>query len=107
MNVLNMMLTDDLVLAALREVIDPELGLNIVDLGLVYGVNITGDAGVTIEMTLTTPGCPLQANFREAVERVLWRAFPDLPEVNVALVWNPPWTPEMISEEGRAELGLF
>lgn len=102
----NMMLTDDLVLAALREVIDPELGLNIVDLGLVYGVEVSDDGSVAIEMTLTTPGCPLHASFREAIERTLWRAFPDLRDVSVSLVWEPPWTPEMLSDEGRAELGL-
>lgn len=103
---LNMMLTDDLVLAALREVIDPELGLNIVDLGLVYDVDISDDGSVAIEMTLTTPGCPLHASFREAIEQTLWRAFPDLQDVSVSLVWDPPWTPEMLSDEGRAELGF-
>ena len=106
-NTLQMMLTDDLVYAALREVMDPELGLNIVDLGLIYDVNIGQEGRIAIEMTLTTPGCPLHASFREEIERTLWRSFPDLQGVSVALVWDPPWTPEMISPEGRAELGLF
>ena len=106
MDLLNMMLTDELVYAALRDVIDPELGLNIVDLGLIYAVRIGYEGQISIEMTLTTPGCPLHASFRDAIEQTLQRAFTDLADVSIELVWEPPWSPEMISPEGRAELGL-
>lgn len=102
-----MIVTDELVTAALREVMDPELGINIVDLGLVYGVDIGEDGRIGIELTLTTPGCPLHASFREEIEETLWRSIPGVTEVEVALVWEPPWTPELITAEGRAELGLY
>ena len=101
------MVTEDLVYAALHEVMDPELGINIVDLGLVYGVDIHPQGQIDIELTLTTPGCPLHASFRDDIEETLWRAIPGVQAVNVALVWQPPWTPEMISEAGREELGFF
>ncbi|HRQ40072.1 MAG TPA: metal-sulfur cluster assembly factor [Chloroflexota bacterium] len=57
---------------------DPELGLNIVDLGLIYNVDINADGRITIPMTLTTPGCPLHASFAEEIERVLWQSIPDI-----------------------------
>lgn len=101
------MVTETLVYAALREVMDPELGINIVDLGLVYGVEISDDGHIAIELTLTTPGCPLHASFKEDIESTLWRAIPEIQGVSVDLVWQPPWTPEMITPEGRAELGFF
>lgn len=101
-----MFLTEELVYAALKEVIDPELGLNIVDLGLIYEVDIKGGA-VTIVMTLTTPGCPMHASFRSEIEATLWRALPGLESVTVALVWDPPWTPAMLTPAGRAELGFY
>lgn len=102
----NLFMTEEMVYAALEEVIDPELGLNIVDLGLIYDVVIE-DGRIGITMTLTTPGCPLHASFKSEIEATLWRAFPDLEDVTVELVWTPPWTPEKISPEGRAELGLY
>lgn len=105
-NVSDFLLTEERVYAALREVIDPELGINIVDLGLIYGVEID-NGSVQITMTLTTPGCPMHASFKDDIEMTLWRALPGLRDVSVALVWQPPWTPEMLTPEGRAELGLF
>jgi metal-sulfur cluster biosynthetic enzyme len=104
-NALQMFLTEELVYAALKEVIDPELGLNIVDLGLIYEVTIA-DGAVTVVMTLTTPGCPMHASFRSEIEATLWRALPGLDSLDIQLVWEPPWTPEMLTAEGRAELGL-
>jgi metal-sulfur cluster biosynthetic enzyme len=104
-NALQMFLTEELVYAALKEVIDPELGLNIVDLGLIYEVAIE-DGAVTVVMTLTTPGCPMHASFRSEIEATLWRALPGLDSLDFQLVWEPPWTPEMLTAEGRAELGL-
>lgn len=90
---------------ALRAVIDPEIGLNIVDLGLVYDVQIAAETGaVAVEMTLTTPGCPLHAVIDSAVREVLGD-LAGVRSVALDLVWSPPWTPEMISPEGRRALG--
>ncbi len=99
-------LTEDLVNAALQSVIDPELGINIVDLGLVYGSDISDEGHITINMTLTTPGCPLHASFAEEIERVLWRTMPGITGVTINLVWEPRWDPSLISAEGLAQLGL-
>jgi metal-sulfur cluster biosynthetic enzyme len=91
------------VYAALRRVIDPEVGLNIVDLGLVYGVDIHA-GNVRVEMTLTTEGCPMSVSLPRAVERAV-ALVPGVAEVEVALTYQPPWTPERISPEGRKALG--
>lgn len=99
-------LNEESVLEALENVIDPELGINIVDLGLVYSVTITDGARVKITMTLTTPGCPLHASFAHEIERILWQSIPDIDGVDVELVWDPPWHPMMISPRGRALLGI-
>ena len=92
------------VIDALRQVIDPELGVNVVDLGLIYGVTAEGD-GVCVDMTLTTPGCPLHASISEAVETAVRLLVPGVAAVCVNLVWDPPWSPERITEAGRRELG--
>ncbi len=93
------------ILTALKAVIDPELGINIVDLGLVY--HATRNAtGIDIELTMTTPACPLGEMMTEEIKLVLRAGFPDLPDVRVNIVWDPPWTPEMMSEESRRHLGL-
>lgn len=92
------------VLQALRAVIDPEIGLNIVDLGLIYDLGISAEGAVMIEITLTTPGCPLQAVIDAAVHRTL-EPVPGISKVDLDLVWMPPWTPEMITPEGRRALG--
>lgn len=96
--------TEDAVQTALRRVLDPEIGLNIVDLGLVYDLQIGEGGEVRIEMTLTTPGCPLHDAIDGAVQRALGTV-PGVNGVQVDLVWAPPWTPEMITEEGRRALG--
>jgi metal-sulfur cluster biosynthetic enzyme len=91
------------VLDALRGVIDPELGLDVVELGLVYGVTAL-DAKVLVELTMTTPACPLgEYLVDEARSRI--RALPGIDEVSVQLVWDPPWTPERMTESARATLG--
>jgi len=89
----------------LREVYDPELGVNIVDLGLVYDVR-NDDGDVYVRMTLTTPGCPLHDTITRAVERLL-EAQPEIRSVEVDLVWNPSWTPDRMSEEAKRQLGFF
>ena len=100
------LVTEELVYTALKEVIDPELGLNIVDLGLIYDLEIEDGGHIKVVMTLTTPGCPMHASFKDEIEATLWRSLPGLQAVSVELVWQPPWSPALITAEGRAELGL-
>jgi metal-sulfur cluster biosynthetic enzyme len=90
-------------LAALRQVYDPEVGINVVDLGLIYGVAQHGDC-VSVEMTLTTPGCPLHDTIGQAVRRALLHV-PGVARAKIELVWDPPWTPLMITDTGQRELG--
>jgi len=94
----------ELVRSLLRTVIDPELGVNIVDLGLVYGIATTGEGGVRVEMTLTTPGCPL-GSFMEDEIRARLSALPQVRDVRVELVWEPPWDPGAMSGIAREQLG--
>ena len=97
-------LSEDQVRLALRRVKDPEIGLNIVDLGLIYEVSLDG-ADVNIDMSLTSPGCPAGPQIlHEAEEQI--RLLPGVGGVNVNLVWSPPWTPERIEPRVRAYLGF-
>ncbi|ARS35172.1 metal-sulfur cluster assembly factor [Pontibacter actiniarum] len=86
----------------LRYIIDPEIGINIVDLGLVYLVRLKENQ-LQVELTLTTPGCPMSSTILKAAEQILQHRFPQY-EVTVELVWLPPWTTDMISEEGKRQL---
>ncbi len=95
-------ITEAQVLEALKQVIDPELGINLVDLGLVYDVAIEG-ADVRVKMTLTTPGCPMHDSLVKGAERAL-RRVPGVVSAAVELVWDPPWSPNMISPEGIAAM---
>ena len=95
----------DAVLEALHNVLDPELGINIVDLGLVYEVDVRGDT-VHIEYTLTTMGCPI-GPLIEAEIRQLLADIEGVGDVDAEMVLRPPWTPEMMSEEAKAALGFF
>jgi metal-sulfur cluster biosynthetic enzyme len=89
---------------ALRQVMDPELGCNIVDLGLLYDIRIN-EAKVTVLMTLTTPGCPMQESLAWGVQSALLN-LEGVEEVDVELIWDPPWTPDRMTDEGRARLGV-
>lgn len=102
-----LMVTHEAVLEALREVIDPELGVNVVDLGLVYGVGLEekAEGRVHVAMTLTTPGCPLHGSLVEAAERAVKTMVPGVREARVHLVFEPPWTADRISPAGREALG--
>jgi metal-sulfur cluster biosynthetic enzyme len=93
------------VLEALKNVLDPELGINIVDLGLVYGVEIESDA-VHITYTLTTMGCPIGPLIEAEMKQFL-SGIQGINQVNAEMVLRPPWTPEMMSEEAKAALGFF
>ena len=97
-------MTREDVLEALREVIDPELGINVVDLGLVYGVEVH-DAHVRVTMTMTSPACPLNAYLTSAAEALIWERVPGVQTVHVGMVWDPPWHPDMMSEVARQQLG--
>ena len=98
-------LTTEQVLEALKDVHDPELGINIVDLGLVYDVSIEGDT-VHIVYTLTTMGCPIGPMIEAEIKQFL-SGVEGVSEVNAEMVLRPPWTPEMMSEEAKAALGYF
>ena len=98
------MTVEDKIREALKKVIDPELGVSIVDLGLIYDVRYE-DGEAEVEMTLTSPGCPLAPIIDKKIKTVL----ADIPEIKhlvVEIVWDPPWSRELMSEELRAELGL-
>ncbi|HQN10965.1 MAG TPA: metal-sulfur cluster assembly factor [Quisquiliibacterium sp.] len=95
---------DERVLDALREVIDPETGLDIVSMGLVYGAEVDGD-GVRVRLTMTSAACPMGDEIVEEAEAVLARVFHDRASVDVELVWDPPWTPERMTDEARAFFG--
>jgi metal-sulfur cluster biosynthetic enzyme len=86
---------------------DPELMMNIVDLGLIYGVDVTPEKTIEITMTLTSPGCPAGPEIITNVQRETHGAFPEVEEVNIHLTWSPFWNPDMMSEEAKEELGIF
>ncbi len=91
-------------MAALRTVLDPELGINVVDLGLVYRISADAEH-VRVDMTMTSPTCPLGEHLAAEAEATLRRALPHIPGVEVRLVWEPPWRPDMMSEDARTRLG--
>lgn len=97
-------LTEKTVLETLRQVVDPEIDCNIVDLGLIYGVTIEGGT-VNIQMTLTTQGCPMHESIAWGVKNALLN-LEDVENVEVQIVWDPPWHPSMMSQYGRARVGL-
>ncbi|MBO9539898.1 metal-sulfur cluster assembly factor [bacterium] len=99
------MIHEEQVREALREVVDPELGLDIVTLGLVYELKVSGFGDVSIRLTLTTPGCPMEAVILSGIYQVL-RRLEGLGRLDVALVWEPRWGPERIEAAGRKLLGL-
>jgi metal-sulfur cluster biosynthetic enzyme len=94
----------DAVRNALREVIDPEAGMNIVDLGLVYRIEVAADA-LIVEMTMTSPACPMGEMITAEVEAILEDVLPDTLRPDVRLVWSPAWDPSLMSEEARQHFG--
>lgn len=101
--------TADDVREHLMTVYDPEIGIDIVNLGLVYDVDLTendGKTDVVVTMTLTSMGCPLGPVIFQEVNRALGD-LPSIGEIGVNLVWSPPWTPDMMSEDARDELGIW
>ncbi len=94
------------VLAALKTVRDPEIPVNLVDLGLIYELMVNRDGTVYVEMTLTTPACPVAGALPGQVQQAV-AAVPGVTDARVKLVWTPPWTKERMSEEAKLELGLL
>jgi FeS assembly SUF system protein len=94
------------VITALRNVYDPEIPVNIYDLGLIYDLDITPQGEVNIQMTLTAPGCPVAQTFPYTVESEVM-SVPGVSKANVELVWDPPWTQDRMTEAARLQLGLL
>ena len=98
------MLTEEEVRTVLRGVIDPEIGMNIVDLGLVYGVEIS-DNRLHVDLTMTTPACPMGEMILDDAQQALASLAPTGVEIDIELVWDPPWSPDKMSEHARKHLG--
>ena len=94
------------VIAALRTIFDPEIPVNIYDLGLIYVLDVDEEGKVSIRMTLTAPACPVAETFPGTVESRLY-SVPGVSEVRVELVWDPPWTRDKLSAEAKLRLGLL
>lgn len=94
------------VIDALREIYDPEIPVNIYDLGLIYGVEVDENADATVTMTLTTPHCPVAESMPGEVEMRV-TSVPGIRDAEVNLVWDPPWGPHKMSDEARLELGML
>ena len=94
------------VIDVLRTVYDPEIPVNIYDLGLIYGCDVDENGVVEVEMTLTAPGCPVAQSFPGTVESAI-RKVPGVTAARVELVWDPPWCQDRMTDEAKLELGLF
>ena len=97
-------LDESLILETLRQVVDPEIDCNIVDLGLIYGTQVDGRK-VTVQMTLTTQGCPMHESIARGVKNALL-GLEAVEDAEVQIVWDPPWNPSMMTDYGRARVGL-
>lgn len=98
------MITEEHIHETLKQVLDPEVGVNIVDLGLVYTIEIKPEE-VYIQLTMTSPACPLHGVITRNMDQVLRRTYPDLGPMTIELVWAPPWSPEMMSDAAKKQLG--
>ena len=94
------------IVGALRNVFDPEIPVNIYDLGLIYAIEIDGHGDVKLKMTLTAPGCPVAQTFPATVENAV-KAVPGVKDAAVELVWDPPWSSEHMSEAAKLQLGML
>jgi len=90
-----------------KNVFDPEIGLNIVDLGLVYDVQMPEEKKVDVTMTLTSPGCPVGPQIISGVQTFVKHEYPDLDAINVHIVWSPLWNPDMMTQEAKDMLGFY
>ncbi|MEE9129054.1 MAG: SUF system Fe-S cluster assembly protein [Phycisphaerales bacterium] len=103
---LNAQATEALIVEVLRTIFDPELPVNIYDLGLIYGVEVDAAGVVTIQMTLTTPACPVAETLPPEVEAKV-KSVDGVSDAHVELVWEPPWTPDRMSDAAKLDAGLF
>ena len=94
------------VIEAVRQVYDPEIPVNIYELGLIYAIEVKSDRSVNVRMTLTTPACPVAGSLPGEVERRI-EAIPEVTSANIELVWDPPWDRSMMSEAAMLQLGMF
>jgi FeS assembly SUF system protein len=94
------------IIAALKTVYDPEIPVDIYELGLIYRVDVADNRDITVDMTLTAPGCPVAGEMPGMVKLAL-ETVPGLGEIKVNMVFDPPWTPERMSEEAKLELNMF
>jgi len=104
-----MPLTEEKILEAMKQVIDPELKVNVVDLGLIYGVGVEeveGKTNLRVVMTMTTPACPYGPELVQELKDTL-AALPEAGRVEVEVTLSPPWTPDRMTDDARDELGLF
>ncbi len=99
------MITKEMVMEKLKTVYDPEIPINIVDLGLIYNVEIN-DNNINVDMTLTTPSCPMGSYVVQMAKKAL-KSIEDVGKVKVNIVWEPRWCPDMISKEGKRILGII
>ncbi|CAN5462652.1 hypothetical protein BH09PLA1_BH09PLA1_36610 [soil metagenome] len=97
---------EEKVIEVLKTVFDPELPVNIYELGLIYEINVSEDNSVQVKMTLTAPACPVAGTLPPEVERKI-ETIPEVPRAKVEVVWDPPWTKERMSEAALLELGLL
>jgi len=98
--------SEDAVISAIAQVYDPEIPVNIYELGLIYAVEIGEDGMVKVEMTLTTPSCPSAQELPGQVEEMV-RTVPGVTNVQVEIVWDPPWDPSRMSEDARLALNMY
>jgi FeS assembly SUF system protein len=98
--------TEDAIIGAIAEVYDPEIPVNIYELGLIYAIDIADDGAVKVEMTLTAPACPSAQELPEQVHDAVM-AVPGVKSCDVETVWDPPWDPSRMSEEARLQLNMF
>jgi metal-sulfur cluster biosynthetic enzyme len=97
-------MTEEQIRETFKQVLDPEIGVNIVDLGLVYTIEIK-PAEVYIQLTMTSPACPLHGVITRNMDQILRQTFPDLGPMTIKLVWEPPWSPERMSDAAKQQLG--
>ena len=97
---------EEKVIEVMRTVYDPEIPVNVYELGLVYKVDVGPGGDVVLQMTLTSPGCPVAASLPLEVENKV-RAVPGVASAKVELVWDPPWSPNLMSEAAKLQLGIF
>ena len=100
---MEVMATDTDIREALRHVVDPEIGVNIVDLGLVYRIDVVGTTA-RIAMTMTSPACPLADYLKDLGAAAIRQHVPDVVDIDITLEWEPPWDPDMMSNEARRQL---